>query len=199
MHFTFIFSGCITITSSEEGLKVCEYNLFQRKVILLVMYLFNHASSKPTIFMLNMAFDVHLSAVSVKCSKLESFISCNTLREEILVGRNFSGKKIWRIWRNLIWRMPKNYKFEGNLIWRIRENKIIAEFNLANDQNNIYFFELQNVLHVQKKVMTIMNIYHSLSMIKLKAFLSKSTSLSPQSESLSSSRTLTKSCETFEG
>ena len=44
-----------------------------------------------------------------------------TLREEILAGRNFSGKKIWRIWRNLIWRMPKNYKFGGNLIWRIRE------------------------------------------------------------------------------
>ena len=53
-----------------------------------------------------------------------------TLREEILAGRNFSGKKIWRIWRmpknykfggNLIWWMPKDYKFGGNLIWRIRE------------------------------------------------------------------------------
>ena len=54
----------------------------------------------------------------------------NTLREEILAGRNFSRKKIWRIWRmpknyrfgrNLIWRMAKDYKFGGNLIWRIRE------------------------------------------------------------------------------
>ena len=67
MYFTFIFSGCITITSSEEGLKVCEYNFFQRKVVLLVIYLFNHDSFKPTIFtifLLNMSFDVLLSAVS---------------------------------------------------------------------------------------------------------------------------------------
>ena len=77
MYFTFIFSGCITITSSEEGLKVCEYNFFQRKVVLLVIYLFNHDSSKSTIFMLNMAFDVLLSAVFVKYSKLDSLVSCN--------------------------------------------------------------------------------------------------------------------------
>ena len=77
MYFTFIFSGCITITSSEEGLRVCEYNFFQRKVVLLVIYLFSHDSSKSTIFMLNMTFDVLLSAVFVKYSKLESFISCN--------------------------------------------------------------------------------------------------------------------------
>ena len=64
MYFTFIFSGCITITSSEEGLKVCEYNFFQRKVVLLVIYLFNHDSFKPTIFLLNMSFEVLLSAVS---------------------------------------------------------------------------------------------------------------------------------------
>ena len=78
MYFTFIFSGCcITITSSEEGLKVFEYNFFQQKVVLLVIYLFNHDTSKSTIFMLNMAFDIFLSAVFVKYSKLESFISCN--------------------------------------------------------------------------------------------------------------------------
>ena len=67
IYFTFIFSGCITITSSEEGLKVCEYNFFQRKVVLLVIYLFNHDSFKPTIFtifLLNMSFEVLLSAVS---------------------------------------------------------------------------------------------------------------------------------------
>ena len=77
MYFTFIFSECITITSPEESLKVCECNFFQRKVVLLVIYLFNHDSSKSTIFMLNMAFDVLLSAVFVKYSKLESFVSCN--------------------------------------------------------------------------------------------------------------------------
>ena len=54
--------------------RVCEYNFFQRKVLLLVIYLFNHDSSKPTIFMLNISFDVLLSAVFVK---LESFVSCN--------------------------------------------------------------------------------------------------------------------------
>ena len=77
MYFAFIFSECITITSSEETLKVCEYNFFQRKVILLVIYLFNHDSPKPTIFMLNMTFDVFLSAVFVKYGKLESFVSFN--------------------------------------------------------------------------------------------------------------------------
>ena len=77
IYFTFIFSECITIASSEEGLKVCEYNFFQRKVVLLVIYLFNHDSSKSTIFMLNMTFDVLLSAVFVKYGKLESFVSCN--------------------------------------------------------------------------------------------------------------------------
>ena len=77
MYFTFIFSECITITSSEEGLKVCECNFFQLKVVLLVIYLFNHDSSKSAIFMLNMAFDVLMSAVFVKYSELESFVSCN--------------------------------------------------------------------------------------------------------------------------
>ena len=67
----------MTITSSEEGLKVCMYNFFQQKAVLLVIYLLNHDSSESTIFMLNMAFDVLLSAVFVKYSKLESFVSCN--------------------------------------------------------------------------------------------------------------------------
>ena len=61
----------------QRGLKVCEYNLFQRKIVLLVIYLFHHDSSKSTIFMLNMAFDVLLNAVFVTYSKLESFFSCN--------------------------------------------------------------------------------------------------------------------------
>ena len=76
-YFAFIFSECIPITSSEEGLKVCDYNIYQRKVVLLVIYLFNHDSSKSTIFMLNMANDVLLSAAFVKYSKLESIVSCN--------------------------------------------------------------------------------------------------------------------------
>ena len=56
MYFAFIFSEYITITSSEDGLKV----------VLLVIYLFNHNSSKSTFFMLNMAFGVLLSTVFVK-------------------------------------------------------------------------------------------------------------------------------------
>ena len=35
-------------------MKVRKYNFFQRKVVLLVIYLFNHDSSKSTIFVLNM-------------------------------------------------------------------------------------------------------------------------------------------------
>ena len=76
-YFTFIFSECIMITLSNEGLKVCECNFYQRKLVLLVIYLFNHDLSKSTIFMLNMAFYVLMSAVFVKYSKLESFVSCN--------------------------------------------------------------------------------------------------------------------------
>ena len=94
MYFTFIFSGCITITSSEEGLKVCEYNFFQRKVVLLVIYLFNHDSSKSTIFMLNMAFDVLLSAVFVKYSKLESFVSCNIMLFALCLHMYFFYQKL---------------------------------------------------------------------------------------------------------
>ena len=76
LYFTFIFSECIAITSSEEGLKVCKCNFFQRKLALLVIYLFSHDSSKSTTFMLNMAFDILLSAVFVKYSKSGSFVSC---------------------------------------------------------------------------------------------------------------------------
>ena len=47
MHFIFIFSECIMQASSEEALKVCEHNFFQRKVLLLVIYLLNHDSFKP--------------------------------------------------------------------------------------------------------------------------------------------------------
>ena len=66
MYFAFSFSECITITSSEEALKVCEHGFFQRKVVFLVIYLFNRDSSKSTIFMLNMALEVLLSAVFAK-------------------------------------------------------------------------------------------------------------------------------------
>ena len=66
MYFAFIFSEYITITFSEEALKVCGYNFFQRKVVLLAIQLFNHDSSKWTIFMLNIAYDVLLSAVFVE-------------------------------------------------------------------------------------------------------------------------------------
>ena len=59
--YTFSFTY-FAFTFSE---RVCEYNFFQRKVVLLVIYLFNHDSSKSTIFMLNMAFQIILSAVFV--------------------------------------------------------------------------------------------------------------------------------------
>ena len=66
MYFSFIFSEYITITSSEEALKVCQHNFFQRNIVLLLICLFHDDSSKPTIFMLIMAFDILLSAVFVK-------------------------------------------------------------------------------------------------------------------------------------
>ena len=50
MYFAFIFSEYITITPSEDFLKVCEHNFLQPKVALLVIYLFNHDLSKSTFF-----------------------------------------------------------------------------------------------------------------------------------------------------
>ena len=64
VYFAFIFSECIKITSFEEVLKVCEHYSFRKykwKVVLLLIYLFNHESSKSTFFMLNMTSDVLLS------------------------------------------------------------------------------------------------------------------------------------------
>ena len=75
MYFALIFSECMTIPSSEEVLKVCEHNFFRQKVVLLVIYLSNHGSSKSTIFMLIMAFDVLLT--SFLSNQLEFFVSCN--------------------------------------------------------------------------------------------------------------------------
>ena len=62
MYFAFIFSQYITITSSEERLKACEHNFFERKVVSLVIYLLDPDLSKSTIFML----DVLLSALFVR-------------------------------------------------------------------------------------------------------------------------------------
>ena len=50
----------------------------KRKVVPLVIYLFNYDSSKSAFFMLNIAFDVLLSAVFI--NKLEFFISWNNIK-----------------------------------------------------------------------------------------------------------------------
>ena len=65
IYFAFIFSERITIISSEVASKVCELNVFheiKRKGVLHVIYLLNYDSSKSTLFMLNMTFDVFLFA-----------------------------------------------------------------------------------------------------------------------------------------
>ena len=67
MYFALIFSEYITITSFEKALKMCKHNFSQeikRKVVLLVIYLFNHDSSKP--IYLYMVFDVLLCTAFVK-------------------------------------------------------------------------------------------------------------------------------------
>ena len=67
LYFALIFSEYITITSSEEALKMCEHNFFREikgKEVLLVIYLFNYDSSEPIYSY--MAFDVLLSIAFVK-------------------------------------------------------------------------------------------------------------------------------------
>ena len=61
----------------KRGFESVQVQFLSEKVVLLVIYPFNHDSSTSTILMLNMAFDVLLSAVFVKYSKLESLGSCN--------------------------------------------------------------------------------------------------------------------------
>ena len=56
MHHNYFF---------RRGFESVEHNFFQWKVVLLLIYLFNHDLSKSTIFMLSMTFDVLLSAVVV--------------------------------------------------------------------------------------------------------------------------------------
>ena len=56
------------------GARTISFRIYKLKVALLVIYLFNHDSSKATFFLLNMAFDVLLSTVFVK---FEFFVSCN--------------------------------------------------------------------------------------------------------------------------
>ena len=61
----------------QRGFESVRVQFLSAKVVFLVIYLFNHDSSKSTIFMLNVAFDVLLSAGFVKSSKSKSFVSCN--------------------------------------------------------------------------------------------------------------------------
>ena len=77
MYFGLSFSEYIRITSSEEALKMCQHNFFQkikRKVVLLVIYLFNYDSYKSTLFIWHLTF----SWVQLLSNKWEFFVSCNS-------------------------------------------------------------------------------------------------------------------------
>ena len=52
------------------------FRKYKQKVVLIVIYLFNYASSKSTFFMLNMGFDVELGRFFVK--QIGILCSCNT-------------------------------------------------------------------------------------------------------------------------
>ena len=59
MYFLFIFLQRVTITSSQETLKVCgtlSFRKYKWKVVLLVIYLLHYDSSKSTFFMLTTVF-----------------------------------------------------------------------------------------------------------------------------------------------
>ena len=74
MYFAFTLSECITITSSEEALKMSKHNFFYWKVLLLVIYLLNHDSSKLTIFIWILKT---FSWVQFFSNILDSFVSRN--------------------------------------------------------------------------------------------------------------------------
>ena len=61
MHFAFIFSEYSRLLFPKRLWKwasTISFRKYKRKVVLLVIYLFNYDSSKSTFLMLNMAFDV---------------------------------------------------------------------------------------------------------------------------------------------
>ena len=76
VYLDFIFSERITITPSEEVLKVLRalfwFRKYKRKVSLLLSYLLSCDSSKSTFFILNMAFEFVLSMVFVKLTNRNS-------------------------------------------------------------------------------------------------------------------------------
>ena len=60
-----------------------------RKAALLVIYLFNYDSSKPTFFMLNMAFDVLSSTVFVKKVGILRFLQNKNYKNFLLFALGF--------------------------------------------------------------------------------------------------------------
>ena len=84
MHFTFTFSEYSRLIFPKRLWKwasTISFRKYKRKVVLLVIYLFNYDSSKSTFFMLNMAFDVLFLTFWVQflLYKLEFFVSCNSI------------------------------------------------------------------------------------------------------------------------
>ena len=76
----------------RRGFKVCENNLFPRKVVLLVIYLFHHHSSKSTFSKLNMAFDAPLSRVLFLSNKIGILRTLNT-RTSFYFALSFEAKE----------------------------------------------------------------------------------------------------------
>ena len=84
MHFAFIFSECSRLLFPKRPWKwasTISFRMYKRKVVLLVIYLFNYDSSKSTFFMLNMAFVVLFLTLWVQflLYKLKFFVSCNNV------------------------------------------------------------------------------------------------------------------------
>ena len=76
----------------SKSFKVCENNLFPRKVVLLVIYLFHHHSSKSTFSKLNMAFDAPLSRVLFLSNKIGILRTLNT-RTSFYFALSFEAKE----------------------------------------------------------------------------------------------------------
>ena len=106
-YFAFIFSECITITSSEEAL------------VLLPIYLLNCDSSKSTFIKLNMAFDVILSTGIVSANRRRRHI-------KILLCLSAPLQKVYMISNNhgqidksdfsvLDWKLPSWTNFDQKI------------------------------------------------------------------------------------
>ena len=116
-----------------------KHSFFQRKVVLLVICLFNHDSPKSSIFMLNIE-DFLLSAFL--SNKLESFVSCNIKLFALRFDMDFFYKNLIILHHSdnnfLLWHLYQIHTFNKSQRWR-SDNISLDLCSFPYDKNVLTF------------------------------------------------------------